>query len=62
MKIKVLIELNITKEQLGELCKAEEIVGGWKAFIKREIEISGLDNMAFDYDIDAKILKIEEVD
>jgi len=62
MKIKVIIDLkNVKKEDLQEIARAEEIVGGWKGFIQSELEIHGLDNLMFDYDIDYKIIKIEEI-
>ena len=60
MKIKAIIELkNITKNDLEILCAKEEIVGGWKAFVERELEI-GLDDLLFDYCIGYEILEIEE--
>jgi len=62
MKIKAIIDLkHITKKDLEKLAKEEEIVGGWKAFIERELEIGGLDDMSSCYNIEYKILKIEEV-
>ena len=62
MKIKVIIDLNISKEELESLAKEEEIVGGWKGFIRRELEIGGLDSMLFDYGIEYKILDVEVED
>jgi len=60
MKVEIIIDLGISKEDLECLAKEEEIVGGWKAFIERELEL-GLDDLLFDYNIEFKIIKIEEV-
>lgn len=60
MKIFIELELNLTKEQLEELCEEEEIVGGWKALIEKELKLNGLDSMKSDHGIEARIIKIEE--
>lgn len=62
MKIKIIVDLkNVTKGDLEEIAKIEEIEGGWKTFIERELEIEGLYGLPIDYDIDYEIEEIEEV-
>jgi len=61
MKVKVIIDLGkVRREDLEEIAKYEEIVGGWKALVEQALEF-GLDNFCFDYDIDYAIEEVEEV-